>query len=70
MAFGAGKYDEACTVARVMARAEGALLIIIDGDKGEGFSAQIPPRYIERIPQLLRTVADSIEADIAARKGQ
>jgi hypothetical protein len=69
MAFGAGKYDEECNVARVMAQAKGALLIIIDGDRGEGFSAQIDARYIERIPAMLRTMADMIEADIAARKG-
>ena len=35
--IGPGKYDDACTAARVMTSAEVAILIVLGGDKGSGF---------------------------------
>ena len=58
-----GKYDDACTVARMLAQAQGALLIILQGDQGSGFSVQVPPEFIPSLPGVLRKVADDIEQD-------
>lgn len=61
MPNGAGKYDDLCTMVRDEADAKGALVIVIEGSKGNGFSAQLPPENAHAIPSLLRTVADQIE---------
>jgi hypothetical protein len=64
--LGKGKYDDACTTARASTQARGILLVVIDGQYGHGFSAQVPPEVSALIPKLLREVADSIECDNAA----
>lgn len=62
MPVGPGKYDKECTRVRERYRAAGAVVIVIGGTKGEGFSMQlrsdIEPRTIVTV---LRTVADEIE---------
>lgn len=61
---GPGKYDEICTVAREAALAQCALLIILDGEHGHGFSAQFTDQsYVQKLPAILRQVADQIEHD-------
>lgn len=62
MSAGAGKYDDAATAAREATKAEGVLLIVLGGEKGSGFSAQLPLGAAARIPELLRRMADEIEA--------
>lgn len=61
VAHGPGKYDDACTLAREKAEAQGAILLIFGGNKGEGFSVQAPEHIIRRVPKILRTLADLIE---------
>jgi hypothetical protein len=61
MALGSGKYDDLCTIARKSAEAEGALLIILNGRLGYGFSAQLPFLLLATIPEILRDVAKQIE---------
>jgi hypothetical protein len=58
-----GKYDEACTVARMMGGGKAAFLIILEGKDGNGCSVQAPPELILHLPGLLRHLADSIERD-------
>jgi hypothetical protein len=59
---GPGKYDLICGVARESAGAECVLLVVMGGKYGGGFSVQSSEReYIERLPVLLRMVADQIE---------
>jgi hypothetical protein len=58
-----GKYDLPCTFARIITHAKGVLLIILEGDKGNGFEVQCAPEMVESIPRLLRDMADSIEKD-------
>lgn len=66
--IGPGKYDALLTQARELASAHNAILIILDGDKGPGFSCQTTvPVLTLQLPDILRAVADQIEAD--ARKG-
>lgn len=60
--IGPGKYDGACTVARQLCGAQGAVLIILDGNGG-GFSAQLTAEQQPALPMVLRQVADQIEAD-------
>ena len=64
MPIGPGKYDDACTEARASTGGESVVLIVIDGDRGSGFSIQAPPSMVFMLPSLLRTVADEIEANL------
>jgi len=61
--FGAGKYDLVCEHVRKVTSAEGVLVIVINGDQGQGFSCQLTPALLPMVPALLRHVADQIEAD-------
>jgi hypothetical protein len=61
---GPGKYDEAATEARESTQAEGVILIVLNGNRGTGFSAQfVSLGMVQSIPEVLRQVADEIEAD-------
>lgn len=66
MAIGPGKYDDVCTKARIETNATGTLLIILDGNKGSGFSCQIDKKEIARlrIPDILENMARQIRNDI------
>lgn len=57
MPMGPGAYDDICTDARQKARARGALLVIIGGERGEGFSCQATPADLATLPEILETVA-------------
>lgn len=61
--LGPGKYDEACTKARELTKAEGAVLIIYNGEFGHGFSAQLTIPAVSALPKVLRQIADQIERD-------
>ena len=61
MTLGPGKYDAQCTAAREASGAEGAILIILGGARGDGFSAQLPPHALVMVPAILREVAKQIE---------
>lgn len=62
MPMGMGKYDDLCETAHVAAKATLTLLIIVGGEKGDGFTATCSDlRYLELIPGILRQVADDIE---------
>ena len=61
---GPGKYDDIATTAREAAEAEGVILIVLNGNKGTGFSAQFASLgLVQSIPAVLRQVADQIESD-------
>jgi hypothetical protein len=55
-----GKYDYLCTVAQQATEAEGTILIILNGILGSGFSVQASADIIDRLPELLETVAKNI----------
>lgn len=61
--LGAGKYDQLCTYVREQAGAQGALLLVLGGTKGPGFSLQADLVTTLRLPAILRDLADQIEAD-------
>lgn len=64
MPLGPGKYDELCTHAREMAKAEGLAVIVLKGSAGSGFSVQGPLAMTLDLPRMLRTIADEIEANL------
>lgn len=64
MALGGGKYDKECTEVRDKTRADGVVLMVLNGSLGSGFSAQLNLADMMRVPSLLREVADSIEQDM------
>ena len=61
MPQGPGKYDDICTDARMKANAVGAVLLIIEGDHGHGFSIQAPVIVLQELPRFLRQIADDVE---------
>jgi hypothetical protein len=62
--IGPGKYDHLCSFVRQSVMADGVVLIILNGDQGEGFSAQFKSKTLAAaMPDVLRQVADQIEAD-------
>lgn len=62
MPNGPGKYDDVCTLARIATSAEAIVLIVANGNEGQGFSVQMAdPRYLLTLPSVLRDVADEIE---------
>lgn len=64
MANGAGKYDDICTQARESAQAHSAVVIILGGKQGHGFSVQTVNEDLARVlPKILRDTAAQIEDD-------
>lgn len=61
MAMGPGKYDDLATDVRKKAQADGAVVIIVNGNKGNGFSAQLSPELTLTLPSMLRHMADQME---------
>lgn len=55
-----GKYDDLCTMVREASQAEGVILIVINGNKGNGFSVQATARIIPGIPDMLVFTAGEI----------
>jgi hypothetical protein len=64
MANGPGKYDDIATKVRKETEADGVVIVIINGKKGSGFSAQLPAHIRITLPQNLRSIADQIEEGI------
>jgi NAD(P)H-dependent flavin oxidoreductase YrpB (nitropropane dioxygenase family) len=64
MAIGPGKYDDLCSLVREKAKAKGALVIVIAGDRGGGFSCQFDDMaMMEMVPDVLEMVAAQIRKD-------
>lgn len=62
MPFGPGVYDDECSTARVATKAHTAILMIIGGMKGSGFSVQTAhPQMLVDLPNVLRAMAKQIE---------
>ena len=69
--IGPGKYDEQCTKVREETKAAGVILLVLGGSAGSGFSCQASLETTLRLPQMLRDLAQQIEADgIDAGKGK
>jgi hypothetical protein len=70
MALGPGKYDNLCSLVRRKAMARCALVIVLNGNKGDGFSCQMqtesPLEYTRTLIVVLRSVLEQLEADLIA----
>jgi hypothetical protein len=74
MTIGAGKYDDLCEFVAQQAgikdgRAGAAIVIILNGNKGHGFSCACDPRVLEILPESLETVARDLRADREKLRG-
>lgn len=68
MARGPGKYDAQASKARLTAKAELVALLVLGGDKGDGFAVQtLEPELLAKLPTALRRMADDIERDVRAK---
>ena len=68
MAIGPGKYDEEATMVMERVKAQGVILIVVGGNKGEGFACQATLPTMLGIPEMLRNMADEIERDLESGK--
>ena len=64
MPLGPGKYDDLCTDVRTRAHAEGVVVIVLNGERGSGFSVQADLDTTLRLPALLELVAQQIRDSI------
>jgi len=70
MTFGPGKYDDVCAMVREKTKADGVLVVIWGGEKGNGLSCDGNMFITMAMPDLLETLAKIIRHDMskAARK--
>jgi hypothetical protein len=62
--LGPGKYDELCTIARETTDAVCAIVVVIGGSKGSGFSVQTRhPIDASTLATILETVARQLRKD-------
>jgi len=61
--FGPGKYDDVCSDVRIRTNARGAIVIVIDGRDGSGFSCQADIATTLSLPVILERVAADIRRD-------
>ena len=67
MPQGPGKYNELCTYVRLQAKAQAAIIVVINGDKGSGFSVQQPEGSALELAQLLETMAADIRKSMEGK---
>jgi hypothetical protein len=69
MPMGPGKYDPECTLARERTGARAVCLLVLAGRQGSGFSVQCTDREVlHELPELLRSMANQIAADLHTPK--
>jgi hypothetical protein len=65
MTTGPGKYDDITTHVRRVTKANVAMVIILEGNRGSGFSVQsYGETNVRALVNILRSCADQIEEDI------
>lgn len=60
MPIGPGKYDDLCKLVRKRAGSRGAIVLVIDGKKGSGFSCQADLEVTVKLPDILESMAQQI----------
>lgn len=68
MAIGPGKYDDLATTVIKAAHARGVVVIVFDGDKGNGFSVQADAQVAAILPDVLRYMAEQLEDDLTKKQ--
>lgn len=65
MALGPGKYDDVCAEVLLDTMAQCAIVIIVDGVKGSGFSMKTKdPRLLATLPDMLEVMAKQIRNNL------
>lgn len=73
MALGPGKYDDVCVTVRERVgitenTGGGVLVIVLGGEKGNGFSMVADERTMEMVPDMLEFVAKQIRRDVRRKR--
>lgn len=68
--IGKGRYDDELTGFIRRTKAQGAVLIVIGGRLGDGFSMKVDERFKEVAPSLLEMLAKAIRNDIQKVDGK
>jgi hypothetical protein len=68
MPLGPGKYDALVTWVREQTKAEGVIVIVVQGENGDGFSCQATPSVTQRLPGMLEHMAKEIRASFKKRE--
>jgi hypothetical protein len=63
MVWGPGKYDDEATLVRERVKAQGVIVVIIGGDKGDGFACQTNLSTLAMLPELLENMAQQMRQD-------
>lgn len=66
--IGRGKYDDLCTQVREQTKADAVILIIRNGEHGDGFSMQATLPVLLTLPDMLEFLAKEIRADMERGK--
>jgi hypothetical protein len=61
--IGPGRYDDIATAVQAQTQARGVILIVVSGNRGEGFECHATMEVTQALPKMLRHIADQIEAD-------
>lgn len=70
MPIGPGKYDDLCTLVRGISGGRAAMVIIVGGVDGSGFSVQsVGDNFTEKLPEVLETMAAEIRASLTNKDG-
>lgn len=64
MSIGPGRYDDLCTMVRKKAKADGAIVIVLKGKRGSGFSCQANLQAMADLPDILESMARQIRRDL------
>jgi len=67
MPLGPGKYDSLCTKVREEAKARGVIVIVIEGKEGSGFSCQTDLITLDKLPDMLESIAAQLRASYFKR---
>ena len=65
MSIGPGKYDALATYVREETNAESVVVIVMNGNRGAGFSVQGNPEVLPALPDILEHIASTIRKDVA-----
>lgn len=57
-----GKYNALCELVHRATDARMCIVMVVGGNQGNGFAVTVPPDEITRIPDLLRRMADLVQA--------
>lgn len=59
-AAGPGKYDDLATYVREESEAEAVMVIVLNGNAGDGFSVQCSKRIMPHLAAILASVVDGM----------